>query len=175
VVEKRELFNETLAEIRHNPCCVVVSEKVKLMKLTKFLSVGVLLLAVPSAWGQTIEPGTGRSTVLAPAAVSPTLPAERVAPGVPGIPPNTPKPVGPSVNGATVNARKEAYLSKKIADAKAHGQDVTTAKSQEALGQAALNRGMNEVAARHFKTAFRSIGVIPIGLDEDAGLGSSDN
>jgi len=49
------------------------------------------------------------------------------------------------------------------------GKDVTTAKSQEAMGKAALRKGMNDEAAQHFETAFRSIGVIPIGLNQDAG------
>jgi hypothetical protein len=110
---------------------------------------------------------------VAPAATSPTVPAERVAPGVPGISPNTPKPLGPAPGSSRADRTKAEYLAKKIADAQAQGKDVTTAKSQEAMGKAALRKGMSDLAARHFKTAFRSIGVIPIGLDEDAGAGNS--
>ena len=71
--------------------------------------------------------------------------------------------------------RTADYLAKKIAVAQAQGKDVTTAKSQEAMGKAALRKGMNDEAARHFETAFRSIGVIPIGLDQDAGDGNSED
>jgi hypothetical protein len=147
------------------------------MNLGKCLAnVGVTLmvgLAVPLALGQATEPGMG-STAGAPAATSPTVPAERVAPGVPGIPPNTPRPLGPASGGSRGYGMKENYLAKKIADAQAQGKDVTTAKSQEAMGKAASRKGMNDEAARHFETALRSIGVIPIGLDQDAGEGNSE-
>jgi len=146
------------------------------MNLTKCLaSVGVVLivgLVAPAVRGQATEPGMAGS--VAPAATSPTVPAERVAPGVPGIPPNTPRPLGPAV-GSRADATKADYLAKKIAVAQAQGKDVTTAKSQEAMGKAALRKGMNDEAARHFETAFRSIGVIPIGLDQDAGERNSEH
>ena len=148
------------------------------MNLTKCLaSIGMTLmvgLPVPLAWGQATEPRMAGSTAGAPAATSPTVPAERVAPGVPGIPPNTPRPLGPAPGGSRSYAMKADYLAKKIADAQAQGKDVTTAKSQEEMGKAASKKGMNDEAARHFETALRSIGVIPIGLDQDAGEGNSE-
>lgn len=147
------------------------------MNLAKCLAgVGVTLtvgLAVPLAWGQATEPGMAGSTALAPAATSPTVPAERVAPGVPGIPPNTSRPLGPAPGSSRADATKADYLAKKIADAHVQGKDVTTAKLQEAMGKAALRKGKNDEAARHFETAFRLIGVIPTGLDQDAGEGNS--
>ena len=127
------------------------------MNLTKCLAnIGVALmvgLAGPLAWGQATEPGMAGS--VAPAATSPTVPAERVAPGVPGVPPNTPSPLGPAV-GSHADATKADYLAKKIAEAQAQGKDVTTAKAQEAMGNAALRKGMNDEAARHFEAASRS-------------------
>jgi hypothetical protein len=69
---------------------------------------------------------------------------------------------------------KADYLANKIADAQAQGKDVTTAQSQEEMGKAASKKGMNDEAARHFETALRSIGVTPIGLDQDAGEGHSE-
>jgi hypothetical protein len=115
------------------------------------------------------------STAVAPAATSPTVPAEQVAPGVPGIPPNTPRPLGPAPGSSRADVTKADYLANKIADAQAQGKDVTTAKAQEAMGKAALTKGMNDEAAQHFEAAFRSIGVIPIGLDRDAGDGNSEH
>src|SRR5690348_17316380 len=101
-------------------------------------SVGVTLvvsLSVPLAWGQVTEHGVVGSAALAPAATSPTVPAERVAPGVPGIPPNTSKPLGPTPDSSRADKTKAEFLAKKIADAQARGKDVTTAKSQEAMGK----------------------------------------
>jgi hypothetical protein len=147
------------------------------MNLKCLANVGVTLmvgLAVPLAWGQATEPGMAGSTAVAPAAASPTVPAERVAPGVPGIPPNTPRPLGPAPGSSRADVTKADYLANKIADAHAQGKDVTTAKAQEAMGKAALTKGMNDEAAQHFEAAFRSIGVIPIGLDRDAGDGNSE-
>jgi hypothetical protein len=148
------------------------------MNLVKGLAgLGVSLmvsLSVPLAWGQAAEPGVVGTTAVAPAATSPTVPAERVAPGVPGISPNTSKPAGPAPGSSRADKTKAEFLAKKIADAQAQGKDVTTAKSQEAMGKAALRKGMSDEAAQHFETAFRSIGVIPIGLDEDAGAVNSE-
>jgi hypothetical protein len=70
---------------------------------------------------------------------------------------------------------KADYSANKIGDAQAQGKDVATAKEQEAMGKAALTKGMNDEAAQHFEAAFRSIGVIPIGLDQDAGDGNSED
>src|SRR5947209_7578016 len=125
------------------------------MKLANHLAgAGVALmlsLAAPLLWGQTTEPGLVGSTAIAPKATSPTVPPERVAPGVPGIPANTAKPAGPvGGNSHHQDAMTPDYLAKKIADAGARGKDVTKAKSEEAKGNAALKKGMNDEAARHF-------------------------
>ena len=67
----------------------------------------------------------------------------------------------------------KADLAKKIADAQARGKDVTTAKSQEAMGKVALKKGIATKRRDTSKPAFRSIGVMPIGLDQDAGESNS--
>jgi hypothetical protein len=148
------------------------------MNLAKFLAPSVVTiiigLAPPLAWSQTNEPGMAGSVPSAPAAASVTAPAERIAPGVTGIPPNTSMPLG-HAPGVSADEMKANYLAKKIADAQAHGKDVTAAKSQEAMGNAALRKNRSDEAAWHFKTAFRSIGVTAIGLDQDAGQSNSDN
>jgi hypothetical protein len=131
------------------------------MKLANHLAgAGVALmlsLAAPLSWGQTTEPGLVGSTAIAPKATSPTVPPERVAPGVPGIPANTAKPAGPFAGGLHQDALTSDYVAKKIADAGARGKDVTKAKSEEAKGNAALKKGMNDEAARHFDSALRLI------------------
>src|SRR5260370_26527620 len=127
------------------------------MKLANYLAgAGIALmlgLAAPLLWGQTTEPGLVGSTTIAPAATSPTVPPERVAPGVPGIPANTAKPAGPGPGSFHQDAMTPDYVAKQIADAGARGKDVTKAKSEEAKGNAALKKGMNDEAARHFDSA----------------------
>jgi len=148
------------------------------MKLANYLAgAGVALMfgfAAPMLWGQVAEPGlAGGATSVAPKATSPTTPPERVAPGVPGIPANTAKPAGP-VGGSSPHqdAMTPDYVAKKIADAGARGKDVTKAKSEQARGIAALKKGMNDEAARHFDTALRLIGDKPDGVSGSAGPGS---
>jgi hypothetical protein len=42
------------------------------------------------------------------------------------------------------------------------------------MGKATSKKEMNGEAERHFETALGSIGVTPIGLDQDAGEGNSE-
>jgi len=129
-----------------------------LRKCLASISVTMMVgLAAPLAWGQATEPGMAGSTPVAPAAVSPIVPAERIAPGVPGIPPNAPAPIGSAASGSRVQSK---------------GKDVT-ADSAEAMGRAGLRKGIKDEAARDSETALRSFGVIPIGLDQDAGESNS--
>jgi hypothetical protein len=141
------------------------------MKLANCLAgAGIALMfafAAPSLWGQATEPGSVGATSVAPKAASPTAPPERVAPGVPGIPANTAKPAGPVAGNSHPDAMNPDYVAKKIADAAAHGKDVTKARSEQAKGNAALKKGMNDEAARHFDSALRLIG------DMAAGVGGS--
>jgi hypothetical protein len=143
------------------------------MNLAKCLaSVGVTLMVsftVPSVWGQATEPGVAGSTPAAPAAVSPTVPAERVAPGVPGIPPNTPRPLGIGATKSRVNPMRADDSAKHIVKGSAQGKTLTTSESQEAVGRPQLKNQTSEEATPHFDTTLRSIGVMPIGLDQDAG------
>jgi hypothetical protein len=131
-------------------------------------------LTVPLAWGQATEPGMAGSPPIAPAAISPVVPPERIAPGVPGIPPNVSTPLGNGPGGSRADAMKADYLAKKIVDAHPQGRNAITPESQEAIGKTALTKG-HEKAARHSETALRSMGVIPIGLDQDAGQSNSEN
>jgi hypothetical protein len=146
------------------------------MKFTKCLaSISVTMavgLAAPLAWGQATEPGMAGSTP-APAAVSPIVPAERIAPGVPGIPPNAPGPIGGTSDGSRVDAMKADYLAQKTLEAQ--GKHMTTAASREAMGKAALGKRMNDEATKDSEAALRSIGVIPTGLDEDTGESNTEN
>ena len=80
------------------------------MKLASGIAgAGIALMvafAVPRAWGHTTDPGvTGEMDDCKPAAAtSPTVPAERVAPGVPGIPANTQMLI------ASAPAIRQAYI-----------------------------------------------------------------
>jgi hypothetical protein len=135
------------------------------MKLTKtFATAGIVLtlgLAGPMAWGQMMGPGASNgSTAVAPAATSPTVPAEKVAPGAPGIAAAADKSDA-TMGSSRSDIYTEDYVSKKIADAQFRGKDVTVAKAQEAMGEAAMKKGLNDEAAQHFETALRSIGVMP--------------
>jgi hypothetical protein len=149
------------------------------MNLAKGLaSVGITMIVgftVPLAWGQAIEPGVAGSTPAAPAAISPIVPAERVAPGVPGIPPNAPRPLGLAPGGSRVDAMKMDYSAKKNVAAQTQGRNRTTAESQEATGKAQSKTPIRDEAAQHLEAPLHSIGVMPIGLDQDAGESNSEN
>jgi hypothetical protein len=147
------------------------------MKLAnRFATAGIVLtigLAAPLARGQMTEPGMSNgSPAIAPAATSPTVPAEKAAPGPPG------SAVSADKSDATMGSSQEDiytedYVAKKIADAQLQGKDVSTAKAQEAMGEAALKKGMNDEAAQHFETALRSIGVMPNSSSSNTGESGS--
>jgi hypothetical protein len=147
------------------------------MKLANYFGtagvVVALVIAAPMAWGQMTEPGmTSGSMAIAPAATSPTVPAEKVAPSPPNSAVSAAKPDA-TIGSSASDIYTKNYVNKKIADARFRGQDVRAAKAQEAMGEAALKRGMNAEAAQHFETALRSIGVMPNSAGNDAGESSS--
>ncbi len=143
--------------------------------------------AVPLAWGQATEPAAPNgSTATAPLATSPTVPGEKAAPGAPGsgVSVDNPAAAGSEMNNPNAMAASGAsgtgtvsstYVHKKIDEAQAQGKDVSAARMQERMGEAALKKGMNDEAAQHFETALRSIGMTPNAPDENPGEGSSPN
>ena len=143
------------------------------MNLAKCLaSVGVTLMVsftVPMTWGQAREPGVAGSTPAAPAAISPTVPAERVAPGVPGIPPNARRPLGTPPTKSRVDAMKEDDSPKSIVNAQARSTKLTTTGSREMAGKPPSKNEMRDEATPHSDTSLGSVGVMPIGLNQDAG------
>jgi hypothetical protein len=151
----------------------------KAMKLTNYLaSVGIAVMlgsAAPFAWCQVTEPDASNGTAsIAPAAASPTAPPEKIAPTVSvsaadaeksaktDIKKSADAPVDQAVPGASkadmVNAQ---YVQTKIAQAQKQGMDVSAAQMQEAMGKAAMKKGMNDEAAEHFETALSAIGEMP--------------
>jgi hypothetical protein len=153
--------------------------EVNYMKLFNFVAgVGAALLvgsAAPLARGQATEPSVpSGSTAIAPAATSPTVPGEKAAPGAPGSGmSHTPAMDKPAAGATQADAKNADYVHKKIADAQAKGKDVSAARMQENMGNAALKKGMNDEAAQHFETAMRSIGEMPNAPGENSGEASS--
>jgi hypothetical protein len=146
---------------------------------------GVALMlgtAAPLAWGQATEPtAPSGSTAIAPAATSPIVPGDKAAPGAPGSGVSASNaaaagsemnnPAAPNASGTEMlNAN---YVHKKIDQAQVQGKDVSAARMQEAMGNAALKKGMNDEAAQHFETALRSVGVMPNAPDENPGEATS--
>lgn len=129
------------------------------MKVAKYLAGAglVMVLAAPTAWTQTVvtEPATSTTvttttttTVPAAVAVNPDDPVQFPNQGV-GM-------ANPSHEGGV----QAAMVDQQIAVAKAAGQDVSAAETQEIIGQADLKRGLNSEASEHFDAALRSIGVL---------------
>lgn len=147
------------------------------MKLANcFASAGIALIlgiAVPSAWGQATEPAASGVTAVVPAATSPTVPAEKAAPGAPGSKLGANTSVDAAAGNSEADKMSADYVGKKIAAAQEQGKDVTAAKAQQAMGEAALKKGMTNEAAQHFETALRSIGVMPNAPGETAGEADS--
>jgi hypothetical protein len=149
------------------------------MKLFNFVAgIGVALMvgsAAPLAWGQVTEPSApSASTAIAPAATSPTVPGEKAAPGAPGGEMSHTSAMDKPATGATqADVGNGDYVHKKIADAEAKGMDVSAARMQENMGNAALKKGMNKEAAQHFETALRSIGEMPNVPGQNAGEANS--
>jgi hypothetical protein len=81
----------------------------------------------------------------------------------------------PAASSSQSDQMSSGYVSQKISEAQAQGKDVRLAKAQQAMGEAALKKGMNNEAAQHFETALRSIGVMPNAPGETAGEGSSEH
>lgn len=145
------------------------------MKLINMIAgVGMAMtvgFAAPLAWGQATEPSIpSGSTAIAPAATSPTVPGDKAAPGAPGssvgVAPAIEKPTTGASRADMTNAD---YVRRKIEDAQAKGKDVSAARMQEKMGDAALKKGMNDEAAQHFETALRSIGEMPNSSGSNAG------
>src|SRR5215471_17433496 len=132
------------------------------MKLANcFASAGLALMlgvAIPCAWGQATEPGAPNAGTVAPSATSPVVPGEKAAPGAPG---SAMSAGAPAASSSQSDQMSSGYVSQKISEAQARGKDVRLAKTQQAMGEAALKKGMNNEAAQHFETALRSIGVMP--------------
>jgi hypothetical protein len=149
------------------------------MKLVNcFASAGIALMlgiAVPSAWGQATESAAPGIAAVVPAATSPIVPAEKAAPGAPGseMSANTSTSMATAPGNSQPDKMSADYVAKKIAEAQAQGKDVTTAKVQQVMGNAALKNGMNDEAAQHFDTALRSIGIMPNAPGENASEGNS--
>ncbi len=147
------------------------------MKLANcFASAGIALMlgiAVPSAWGQATGPAAPGAAALAPAATSPTVPGEKAAPGAPGSGMSADRSMAAAPGSSAPDKMSADYVAKKITEAQGQGKDVTAAKAQQAMGEAALKKGMNDEAAQHFDTALRSIGVMPNAPGETAGEANS--
>jgi len=147
------------------------------MKLANyFASAGIAVMlgiAVPSAWGQATESAAPGVAAVVPAATSPTVPAEKAAPGAPGNEMSANTSVAPAPGSSQPDKMSADYVAKKIAEAQAQGKDVTTAKVQQTMGNAALKNGMNDEAEQHFDTALRSIGIMPNAPGENASEGNS--
>jgi hypothetical protein len=143
------------------------------MSLANYLAcAGVTLMVsftVPLAWGQATEPGLAGSTPAAPAAVFPTVPAERVAPGVPGIPPNAPRPLGTFPTKSRVDAMKADDSAKSIVNAQGRSTNLTTTGSREVAGKPQSKNELRDEATPHFDPALGSVGLMPVGLNQDAG------
>ena len=95
------------------------------MKLVNYVvNAGVVLIigaAAPLAWSQATEPSfQNGSTAVPPAATSPIVPAEKIAPGVPGIP-STDKSIAANSGYAPTDAASAGYVDQKISEAQ-HGQ-----------------------------------------------------
>jgi hypothetical protein len=147
------------------------------MKLVNCLaSAGVALMlgiAIPPAWGQATEPAAPSAGTVAPSAASPTVPGEKVAPGAPGSGMSAGMPMADASGTSQSDKMSADYVATKIGEAQAQGMDVSAAKAQQAMGEAALKKGMNNEAAQHFETALRSIGVMPNAPGETAGEATS--
>ncbi len=147
------------------------------MKLANyFASAGIAVMlgiAVPSAWGQVTESTAPAVAAVAPAATSPTVPAEKAAPRVAGSEMSANTSIAPAPGSSQPDRMSADYVAKKIAEAQAQGKDVNTAKVQQTMGNAALKNGMNDEAEQHFDTALRSIGVIPNEPGQNASEGNS--
>jgi hypothetical protein len=155
--------------------------EVMLMKLFNFMAgVGVAVMlgaTAPLAWGQATEPSLpSGATAIAPAATSPIVPGEKAAPGAPGSEVSPSDPAAARLTGSShaemVNSQ---YVHMKIEQARAQGKDVSAARMQEQMGNAALKKGNNDRAAQHFDTALRAIGEMPSAPGEDSGGFSPDH
>jgi hypothetical protein len=125
-------------------------------------AIAALVLAAPPAWGQLNRPGlTNGTTSIAPSATSPIVPGDTAAPGAPGSGVTAPKSATESAHSQAGDLLNSNYVHKKIDQAQAEGRDVSAARIQEAMGNDALRKGMDEQAADHFKTALRAVGQMP--------------
>jgi len=123
-------------------------------------AIAALALAAPVAWGQINEPGVPNGTTsIAPSATSPVVPGEKAAPGAPGS--GVAVPAVEAGHNSAGDTLKSEYVHRKIDQAQAQGRDVSAARIQEAMGNEALRKGMEEKAADHFKTALRAVGQTP--------------
>ncbi len=129
------------------------------MKLVNCLAgAGIaIMFASPIAWGQTIVTAPVVSTTTTTTTTANNAPPPYV------VNPNDPVqfPPGGGASGASSHEGdvKAAFVDQKIAEARAHGQDVSAAETQEIMGQADLRRGLNHDAGEHFDAALSSIGV----------------
>jgi len=129
------------------------------MKLVNCLAgAGIaIMFSTALAWGQTIvvsEPDASTTT---------TTTTTTNAPPPYVVNPNDPVqfPPGGGASGASSPEGdvKAAFVDRKIAEARAQGQDVSAAETQEIMGQPDLRRGLNHEAGEHFYAALSSIGV----------------
>jgi hypothetical protein len=161
------------------------------MKLINCLAgagiIAMLGATAPFAWCQATDPNVSNAAAsIAPAATSPTVPAEKAAPGAPG---SSVDSASAAAAGTAVTANNPAeqtaagvsnkdminseYVHNKIAQAQSQGKDVSAARMQEAMGDAAMKKGMSDEAAQHFETALRSIGEMPNAPGENPGEADS--
>ena len=130
------------------------------MKIVNWLAgAGIAIMcASPMAWGQTVVTSPDASTT-----TTTTTTTASNAPPPYVVNPNDPVqfPPGGGASGASSHEGdvKAAFVDQKIAEARAHGQDVSAAETQEIMGQADLRRGLNHDAGEHFDAALSSIGV----------------
>jgi hypothetical protein len=135
-----------------------------LLKL--FAGFGVALAigaAAPLTYAQIAEPAVPNGTTsIAPAATSPLVPGDKAAPGAPGSGISPKSPAAEMASGsAAADVLNTQYVHKKIDQAQAQGRDVSAARVQERMGNAALRQGKKDKAAEHFETALRSVGQMP--------------
>ncbi len=135
--------------------------------------------AAPLVWGQATEPGLNGTTSIAPAAASPTVPGEKAAPGAPGSDASVSggsaanEPAGSAGTDDQSEMMNSGYVHRKIDQAQAQGRDVSAAKMQAQMGDAAAQKGMTDEAAQHYQTALRSIGAMPPGTGDNSGQSTS--
>lgn len=131
-----------------------------------FVGLGAVLAigaSAPLSWGQIAEPAAPNGTTsIAPSAISPVVPGDKAAPGAPGSGVRAGSPAADMASGtAAGDLLNSWYVHRKIDQAQAEGRDVSAARLQESMGNAALQKGMKDKAAEHFETALRSVGQMP--------------